>query len=221
MIFDIETCPTARALAAEYPAADRLPPSNYVKEEAIARWREKDTAAWKDGLVKEASLSPRLGRIVCVGVHLNGEAVTQVRLDEADEAGLVLFAFTSLCESAEDLAPVVTFNGAAFDLPFLQVRAAILGLRLPKDYSALLRRYTNHPHADLRALLTNWDSRMSGTLHDWCEAFGIPVGDKTSGEAIYGFVQQNNAGAIAAHCRSDIELTAQLAAKMSAAGMIL
>lgn len=91
---------------------------------------ETDTAT--DGL------DPRVGRILCVGLAGAGGELVVAHHDEAE-------LLRSVDRWLAELAPGVltTWNGAAFDLPYLATRARVLGvglgLRLRPD-PGLLRR---------------------------------------------------------------------------------
>src|SRR5688572_10367955 len=125
LYLDVETLPLASSLAAPYPDAERLPPGNYKNPDAIAGWREKDRAAWSDQRAKECSLTPRLGRIVCVGWAIDGGDVhTRIAAVEGAEV-MLLDAVWELIEEADR---IVTFNGN-FDLRFVAVRSMIHGIR--------------------------------------------------------------------------------------------
>lgn len=162
---DIETVPLLASLAEPFEPGE--PP--YKTDEANARWLAKAQEKHAEGLVKRCSLSPRLGRVVAVGLHDHGGNATLLAKTEADEPAL-LRAVWIACVSADTL---VTFNGHQFDIPFLFVRSAIHGIVPSYTASALLRRYTLEPHFDCRMVLSNWDMRAEGTLDDWCDAFGV------------------------------------------------
>ena len=72
-VIDIETVPLAASMAAAYPAAERQPPANYRNADAIDAWRERDRLAWAQERAKTCSLSPRLGRVLCVGMATPGD----------------------------------------------------------------------------------------------------------------------------------------------------
>jgi DNA polymerase elongation subunit (family B) len=106
------------------PARAPGPPSVYGLD------IETDTAT--DGL------DPRVGRILCVGVAGPGGEIVVAHHDEAE-------LLRSVDHWLGELAPGVltTWNGAAFDLPYLATRARALGvglgLRLHPDPGLLLR----------------------------------------------------------------------------------
>lgn len=204
LVFDIETVPTLAALAAPYPEAERQPPSTYKNPEAIAGWVERDRAAWLEARVKECSLTPRLGRVVALGVRAmdDPEPFVQVAQTEDGEADLLRFFW----EVVADSDGIAGFNSMAFDLPFLVTRSLIHGLTIPVRVPDYLRRYAYAPHFDVRMALTAWDVRASGTLGDWCEAFGIPR-PTGSGADVWTQVQAGDWDAIVAHCAADVNAT--------------
>jgi hypothetical protein len=206
LYLDLETLPLGASLDAPYPDAERLPPSNYKNPEAIASWREKDKAAWSEQRVKECSLTPRLGRIACIGYAMDGGDVTVRTAETEAEEVLILDAAWELIEEADR---IVTFNGN-FDLRFLVVRSMVHRIRPHATVGKIsdwFRRYSTHPHFDVRAVLTGWDDRATGKLHEWCDALGVPCPDQTTGGDIYTFAQQGNWLAVINHCRSDVEAT--------------
>lgn len=218
-VLDIETAPQARALALPYPEGERNPPGNYKNADAIERWREKDRAEWSAGLSKVASLNPRLGRVVALGNIVWDATVPEVShaIEEEEERELVAWGL----DKVGRCGGLITFNGLGFDLPFLHVRAAILGVRVPYKPSDYLRRYTTKPHADLQAILSNWSWGEKGdTLHGWCEAFGIPVEDQTTGADIAEDVARGDAEAVCRHCGSDVLATAALYERLRDAGLV-
>jgi DNA polymerase elongation subunit (family B) len=114
---------------------------------------ETDTAT--DGL------DPQVGRVLCVGLSGPGGELVLAHSDEAD-------LLRDLDRWLADLEPgvVTTWNGGAFDLPYLATRASLLGvsvgLHLELDPAVILRqgplpghdgayRATWHAHTHLDA----------------------------------------------------------------------
>lgn len=100
----------------------------------------------------------------------------------------MLQVFWNLAEHAEEF---VTFNGRAFDLPFMMIRSAIHGIRPSKDL--LSNRYLSlqkygAKHVDLLDQLTFYGAvyRHKGSLHLWTRAFGIasPKADGITGDDV-------------------------------------
>lgn len=213
LTFDIETIPTTAALALPYPEGDRSPPANYKSEEAITKWYASDRAAWSEARIKECSLTPRLGRVLALGVSspTAPDPFVSLAATEEDEGDLLRF-FWQLAEG-EMLAG---FNSMSFDLPFLVTRSLILGVTIPLRLPDYLRRYTYDPHFDVRMALTGWDARATGTLGDWAAAFGLPrpVG---SGAEVYTQFLAGDLEAVEAHCLSDVAATKALVERVGPA----
>lgn len=209
LTFDIETVPVASALAAEYPKDRRSPPSNYKSEDAIAKWYATDEASWREGRISECSLSPRLGRVVAIGWVVGGQSGVDVAETEADERATL----QRFWEHVRVARQVAGFNSHGFDFPFLLTRSLILGIAPGIDVTGYLRRYTHTPHFDVRMALTGWDSRQTGTLQDWCDAFGI-AGKIGSGSEVYGMVTRGEWDKLVAYAAADVEATAHLVAKV-------
>lgn len=218
LVLDIETVPTEAAMAAPYPKADRSPPSNWKDEEKIAGWYVTDEAKWRSERARECALNPRLGRIVVAGFEVVGEdthAVNAART-EAHEQFVLSWMWENIAGAD---GKIVTFNGLTFDVPFFLCRSLVHGIkptvsiRTVRDWT---RRYFYGPHYDVRAVLTGWDNRTTGTLTDWATCFGIECADQTKGSDIYALYQAGDFDAIAEHCRTDVATTAALYEKVSA-----
>lgn len=214
LCFDLETTALDASMASPYPADDRQAPQNYKKDEAIAAWREKDEIAWRSGRAKECALNPRLGRIVCVAAMVETPLSYTVYAEE-NEADVVRALWDHI---AEQNGEIITFNGLGFDVPFLLTRSLILGVKPTVPLSTIRswgKRYSYGPHYDLRAILGGFDSRASGTLTDWARALGIECSDTTKGSDVYAMYQAKDFDGIAAHAKSDVEITRALYDRVS------
>lgn len=220
LCFDLESVPLAAALAAPYPKDKRNPPGNYSKPEAIAKWYEKDEAEWKADRSRECALSPRLGRIVAIGFAVAG--------DNDDGGPWTMAAHTEVAEAAiiAELwrqieirdGRIIGFNSLTFDVPFFLFRSMLNGVKPTVPVKTLrdwTRRYSYSPHYDVRAVLTGWDNRTTGTLTDWASCLGIPCDDTTKGSDIHALYQAGDFDAIAEHCRADVAVTKQLYERVS------
>lgn len=204
LVLDIETIPLASALDAPYPEGQRTPPANYKSEEAIAKWREADRAKWAEERVKECSLNPRLGRILCVGTS---EGL--VMADTADEEMGLLQQTWAWLEAAG--GNVVTWNGS-WDLRFLLLRSLAHGVtptvptHTTRDW---FRRFAYHPHFDCKAVLTNWDAPRAGEgLSEWAAFLGLPGKlEGLHGNDVWPLYQGGQLDEIAAYCAQDVAAT--------------
>lgn len=213
MFLDIETLPLASALAAPYPDADRLPPSNYKNEDAIARWREKDRADWAAGRIKDCSINPRLGRVLCIGMSHDFIVMAKTEAEEPS----ILRVFWNEVEASR--GEVVTWNGA-WDLRFLVIRSMVHGIA-PTISAQVVRswfqRYRTAPHFDCRAVLTNWDMRVEGEgLDEWAAFFGITGKlPGMNGGMVYPLAQQGEYERIEQYCGQDVATTKAIYQKVA------
>lgn len=216
LAFDLETVPQQRHLDAPYPASEREPPSNYKSDDAIAKWREKDRQQWEASRLKSLALSPLTGRIVCAATATfdaaTGAPVRDHRTapTEDGEAAVIAWLWHALAQTPV----VVTFNGMGFDVPYLLLRSAILGVTPTLSTRALSKRYTYDPHYDVRMALCNWDSSRKGTLDDACAAFGLP-GKSGSGADVWPLVQAGRWADLAAYAMDDAERTLAIYERLS------
>lgn len=105
---------------------------------------------------------------------------------------------------------VVTFNGRAFDGPFLMVRSAVHKIRPSKNLVPY--RYGDE-HIDLYDRLGFFGAvRRTMSLHMWCQALDIPS-SKANGITGYQVPQlfaDGRADDIARYCMDDVRATAAL-----------
>jgi 3'-5' exonuclease len=184
LIFDIET------VGEDFDSLDD------TTKGVLTRWirKESDTeseyeAALQD-LKEGLGFSPLTGEIVAIGVldceKEKGAVYYQSRDSEARETEEKGIKFKPMAEKemlehfwtgASEYQEFISFNGRAFDVPFMAVRSAILGIRPSKDLMS--NRYLNSQkydakHIDLLDQLTFYGAvRKKGSLHLWSRAFGI------------------------------------------------
>ena len=208
LVLDIETVPLASALAMPYPNADRLPPSNYKNEDAIAKWRDADRVKWAGERAKECSINPRLGRVLCIGMSGAVQQVVTAET-EADEPAILNTFWGAVLENPT--GQIVTWNGM-WDLRFLVIRS--LAHKITPSVSAetirgWFAKYRTYPHFDCKAVLTNWENRAEGEgLSEWSAFLG---GDgKTqgmSGADVFPLYQLGHFDEIASYCAQDVRAT--------------
>lgn len=105
----------------------------------------------------------------------------------------------------------ITFNGRAFDCPFIAIRSAINRLKPTKNL--MPDRYKSNSHIDLMEKLTFLGaSRKRFSLHMWCNAFGIksPKDDGISGLDVKGLFKDGRYLDIARYCLRDVCATREL-----------
>jgi len=214
LVLDIETIPLEASLTRPYPT-DRQPPANYKSEETIAKWRDADRARWEVDRAKEYSLNPRLGRVLCLGwatTDDEGNLLThglEYAAEEPSEVD-VLERFWQMVLDAE--GRVVTWNGS-WDLRFLVMRSLACGVQ-PSIGAYYIRewfrKYITTPHFDCKAVVLNWDVRVSGEgLDEWSKFLGLPgKTEGISGKDVWPLYQGGMHDEIAEYCVRDVLATA-------------
>ncbi len=105
----------------------------------------------------------------------------------------------------------ITFNGRAFDCPFIMLRSAINKIKAARNL--MPDRYRSNTHIDLMEKLTFLGaSRKKFSLHMWCNAFGIksPKDEGVSGLDVKDLFQNKKYLDIARYCLRDCFATKEL-----------
>ena len=223
IIFDIET------------VGENFDELDATTQDVLTRWIKKESGnedEYQDALrdVKEGlGFSPLTGEIVAIGVldcEKNKGAVyfqsPGEDMKEIEENGIKYKPMSekemleSFWNGAKNYEEFVSFNGRAFDVPFLMVRSAIHGIRPTKDL--LSNRYVNgqkfaSKHIDLLDQLTFYGAvRKKGNLHLWSRAFGIesPKAQGITGDDVSRLFKEKKFLEIAKYNVGDLMATKQL-----------
>ena len=223
LILDIET------IGEDFDSLD------HATQENLTRWIKKDSdnedeykLALQD-LKNGLGFSPLTGEIVAIGVldyHKNEGAVYYQAPGQKNESmtedGIKFEQMTeeAMLRKFWDLATryqvFITFNGRAFDMPFLMARSAIKGVRPTKDLMRGRYLYQNNPdalHIDLLEQLSFYGAtRRKGSLHLWSRAFGIPSPKSggTTGDDVGPLFKKKKFLDIARYNVGDIRATREL-----------
>jgi len=223
LVLDIET------IGEDFDALDK------ATKENLTRWIKKDSDneeeykhAFED-LKSGLGFSPLTGEIVAIGVldyHKNEGAVYYQapgeRHKETKEDGMTFKQMTEkdMIQKFWDLASryqvFITFNGRAFDVPFLMTRSAVNGIRPTKDLMRGRYIYQNNPdalHIDLAEQLSFYGAtRRKGSLHLWSRAFGIqsPKSGGVTGDDVGPLFKKKKFLEIAKYNVGDLRATREL-----------
>ncbi len=177
--------------------------------------------------IKEAkdslAFSPLTGEIVAIGM-LNPDtkrgAVFFQAPDNApepfEEEGIQFISDTEagilqrFWEAVKNYDQVITFNGRAFDAPFIMIRSAVHGIKPTKD---LMNNRYSPSHIDLFDHLSFFGAvRRKFSLHMWCKAFGIksPKEEGVTGLEVKTLFNDGKYIEIARYCRGDLYATKEL-----------
>jgi DNA polymerase elongation subunit (family B) len=224
LVFDIETS----ALSLEHFDEDQVA---YLFREADRQPDETARALKRSEIQQQFNLWPFTAQVVCIAMVNADTGRGQVLFQaddfesEADDGGPVEFApqvdememLTAFWDVARRYDSIVTFNGRAFDVPFLYLRSALLNVPISRrDW--LGYRYQNEPHCDLAEQLTFYNvSGRDGAarrfnLDFYCKAFGIesPKSKGVTGADINALLESGEYRRIAEYCLRDVQATVHL-----------
>lgn len=182
-----------------------------------------DTPEKRETELQKLSLSPLTARIIAIGM-LNPESMEGRVYFQSDknekyksDDGKVEFVsgdepeiIRQFWDAVKHYDRIVTFNGRAFDNPFILLRSAILGIRPTRNIMPY--RYESKEHCDLLEQLTFYGAARKYNLDFYCRAFGIksPKSEGISGTDLSGLFDEKKFRRIAEYCIGDVFATAQL-----------
>lgn len=224
LVFDIETS----SLGLEH--FDEVQ-QEYLFRDAERQPDETAKALKRAEIQQHFSLWPFTAQVVCIAM-LNAETGRGQVLFQADdfeeeviENAPVEFVpcvdetelLTAFWDVAKHYDNVCTFNGRGFDVPFLYLRSAVLGVPISrKDW--LGYRYQTDPHCDLAEQFTFYGvSGRDGAarrfnLDFYCKAFGIesPKSHGVTGMDVNDLLAAGEYRKIAEYCLRDVRATVEL-----------
>jgi len=215
IVFDIETC--------AYPF-ETLPES---QREYLLRYADKEPDPEKrqmmiDDAVRYTSLYPYTSKCIVIGIYdvEKGKSYvyyeSQNKEEWTSEDGKVQYKGFSEKEMLESFWRVVksvdqfiTFNGRNFDVPFMMMRSAMLGVKVTKNLMGY--RYGDE-HIDLLEQFTFYGLTRKFNLDFYCQSFGIesPKSKDISGMEVKNLYEAGRLKDIAVYCSKDIYATYQL-----------
>lgn len=223
LIFDIET------VGEDFAALDETTKDN------LTRWIKRESgsdAEYEEALVElEEGLgfSPLTGQIVAIGVLDAEREKAAVYYQPADANDTDFEEDNCKYEALSEEAMLkkfwgiamkydtfVTFNGRAFDVPFMMVRSAVHSVKPTKNLMA--NRYLgsqpwNAKHVDLLDQLSFYGAvRRKGSLHLWTRVFGIesPKAQGVTGDDVRGLYKEGKYKEIAKYNARDLRATLEL-----------
>lgn len=185
-----------------------------------ARGLSKGSVARDPVMLKSMALDPLYGRIALVGMIASEEGKAEdvssgVLSAQVDGEESRLLEHYSKTLRKDDL--VVTFNGNRFDIPYIEMRARVLGVKLPKAVSTYpYGDGAEKGHVDLLNLVTNGGSTSGrgGPPHDLgsvARVLGVPdEGPDMDGSMVYPTWKKREFEKLKEYCLNDVILTADL-----------
>lgn len=215
IVFDIETC--------AYPF-ESLTES---QREYLLRYADKEPDPEKrqmmiDDAVRYTSLYPYTSKCIVIGIYDVEKEKSYVYYESqkkeawTSEDGKVQYKGFSEKEMLESFWRVakrvdqfITFNGRNFDVPFLMMRSAMLGVKVSKNLMGY--RYGDE-HIDLLEQFTFYGLTRKFNLDFYCLSFGIesPKSKDISGMEVKNLYEAGRIKDIAVYCSKDIYATYKL-----------
>jgi len=219
LIFDIET------VGEDFEKMDK------ITQEMETRWLKKESLSedeYKQALEELKNglgFSPLTGQIVAIGIldsEKNEGAVyyqaPSSNIEEIIEDGIKFKPMTEaemlkkFWQVALKYDEFISFNGRAFDAPFLMIRSAIN--KIKPSVNLMPNRYAqNSNHIDLLDQLSFFGAvRRKGNLHLWSRAFGIksPKADGIIGDDVSRLFKEKKFLDIAKYNVGDLRATREL-----------
>lgn len=224
LIFDIET------IGESWEAMDT------VTQDVLSRWIHKtaktevEAESQLTDLKEGLGFSPLTGKIVAIGVYdlerKQGAVYYTGEGKETDEVvdGYILKQrsekemLEDFWEGAKSYDTFVTFNGRAFDVPFLLHRSVVCEVMPTCDLmeGRYLYQQKGVRHIDLQDQLTFYGAMFKKpSLHLFCRAYGIesPKSEGVSGDDVAQLFKQKKFRDIARYNARDVKATTELYAK--------
>lgn len=154
--------------------------------------------------VKEPSLSPISGQIICIGIGKGDEIIILAGTSEAE----ILRNFWDYVKDRVFNSRIVTFHGKSFDIPFIQLRSSNLHVSPDKGLPSIdCNIYYNNRHFDVLQVLSRRGSEPFLSLSDYCAMYGIAIDDTVKGCDIGPLWAAGKIEEIKRHCASDVRAT--------------
>ncbi|MGD0977008.1 MAG: ribonuclease H-like domain-containing protein [Minisyncoccia bacterium] len=219
LVFDIET------IGEDFDSLDE------TTQEVLTRWLKKESSSEEEYKVELQEIkeglgfSPYTGCIVAIGVLDVEKNVGCVyfqdgskKLKETEEEGIKFKPMpekemlAKFWEGAQKYQQFITYNGRAFDVPFMMVRSAVHGVRPTVNLMGYrYDKFTNH--IDLMDQLTFQGAvRKKPNLHLASRAFGIksPKEGGITGEDVGRLFKEGKYFDIAKYNVGDLRATREL-----------
>jgi DNA polymerase elongation subunit (family B) len=210
VIFDIET------VGADF---ESLEPA---VQEYLIKWADSEEE--KERIKESLSFYPLTGEVVAIGmlnpdtckgaVFFQAPAEAPASFEEEGiryECGTEKEILEKFWHTVKAYDQIVTFNGRAFDCPFITVRSAVH--RIKPTRNLLPYRYSDKDHIDLFDQLSFYGAaKRKFPLDMWCRSFGIksPKEEGITGYDVKNLYQAGRYIDIARYCAGDLTATKEV-----------
>ena len=180
-------------------------------DEFLAGMEDEAFAGIRRDVERHMALRPEFGHVICIGMGHDdrGELETKALTARVvEDERRILEEFWGMVRSARDWR-FVTYNGLAFDLPYLIRRSIYAGV--PSTTGLPLRLYAPDRHFDVMRVLSNWERSDAVRLDVVAELLGLrkwPPG--MEGSQVLGLWRAGRVDDIEAYCLGDVRLAYEI-----------
>jgi DNA polymerase elongation subunit (family B) len=167
----------------------------------------------RQDLERYMALRPEFGHVVCIGMGHDGRGRGELETKaltarNVDDEPRILEAFWEVVRSGREWR-FVTYNGLAFDLPYLIRRSIYAGVA--PSTGLPLRPYAPDSHFDVMRVLSNWERTDAVRLDVVAALLGLrkwPPG--MEGSQVLGLWRAGRVDEIEAYCLGDVRLAYEI-----------
>jgi hypothetical protein len=182
-------------------------------DDFLTAMEDEAFAAVRPELERYMALRPEFGHVICIGMGHDGRGRGELETKAltarvVEDERTLLEAFWDVVRSGRDWR-FVTYNGLAFDLPYLLRRSVYLGV--PPSTGLPLRPYAPDIHFDVMRILSNWERADAVRLDVVAELLGLrkwPPG--MEGSQVLGLWRAGRVDEIEAYCLGDVRLAYEI-----------
>lgn len=225
IFLDIETIPTQNPAIVDYITKNVKTPSRMSKPETIKDWWASTSDTWGPKAaakeeIDKSGLDGAYGEICCIGWAFDDmPAVSSSHYDdtpEKDVLDLFVRKTAAFVEHSNNRHPqIVGHNVLGFDIPFIQKRCAVHGIKLPAWWPQNTGKYSR----EVYDTMMRWDSNKFIGMDKLCAALGLEGKSDVDGSMVAGMFAEGKHEEIAEYCRQDVTKTREVWRKMNAAGI--
>jgi len=197
--------------------------SSYDEKDQEYLLRYAQTDEDKDFVRNNLALYAPTGEVVTIGMFNpdTGRGVVFFQnkgeqIEDFEENGLLFKSGTEkeilekFWEAVKTYRQIVTFNGRAFDVPYLMIRSAINRVRTSRNFMGY--RYKPEDHCDLLEQLTFYGATRKFSLDFYAKSFGIRSSKEEGieGRMVGNLYAEKRYLEIARYCARDLQTTKEL-----------
>ncbi len=182
-------------------------------DDFLAAMEDEAFAAVRRDVERHMALRPEFGHVICIGMGHDGRGELETKALTAravEDERRILKEFWEAVPSGGDWR-FVTYNGLAFDLPYLIRRSIYVGVPPRAGAGLPLRPYAPDRHFDVMRVLSNWERSDAVRLDIVAELLGLrkwPPG--MEGSQVLGLWRAGRVDEIEAYCLGDVRLAYEI-----------